>query len=500
MKAIAGGAERGPAAAVALTVSALAVLGFKLLTGQPLYEITVAVALVVVSAMAYKHLLAWRSLLGGLILIILFIPVRRYTLPGQLPFQLEPYRLFVAFLVLAWGSSLLIDPRVRLRRSGVEAPLGLFVAAVLASDVVNPARVSSLSGDVAKALTFFLSFYLVFYVFVSVVRTRSTLEQLVTLLTAGGSIVACLAIVESRTGYNVFSHLNRLIPFLQVHELPHLQGGRGDRLRTVASAEHAIALSALLVMLIPLAIYLLRKTGQRRWILSIVVLLLGALSTVSRTGILMLVALGVVFIWLRPRESKRCWPALVPLLLAAHFVLPGTLGPLKNSFFPQGGLVKEQEAAAGTRGSGRIADLGPSLHEAKQHLLLGEGYGTRIVDWGRANAPILDDQWLGTLLETGLVGVVALLWLFVRTIRRLGRRAKEDESVDGWLATGLAAAITAFAVGMFTYDAFAFIQVTFILFIMLGLSTTLLVRAPEPEPKRATNPDPDSQRVALSMS
>ena len=72
------------------------------------------VAAVVIATIAYRHILSWPSLVASLLLVILFIPIRRYTLPGDLPFELEPYRLLVAFLVLGWGSSLLIDPRVRL--------------------------------------------------------------------------------------------------------------------------------------------------------------------------------------------------------------------------------------------------------------------------------------------------------------------------------------------------------------------------------------------------
>ena len=36
--------------------------------------------------------IGWPRLIAALILIILFIPIRRYTLPANLPFQLEPYR------------------------------------------------------------------------------------------------------------------------------------------------------------------------------------------------------------------------------------------------------------------------------------------------------------------------------------------------------------------------------------------------------------------------
>jgi hypothetical protein len=68
----------------------------------------------------------------------------------------------------------------------------------------------------------------------------------------------------------------------------------------------------------------------------------------------------------------------------------------------------------------------------------------------------------------------AWLWLFVRSIRRLSREAREDDSDRGWLLVGLTASLTAFAVGMLSYDAFSFIQVTFMVFIFLGLADRAL--------------------------
>ena len=70
----------------------------------------------------------------------------------------------------------------------------------------------------------------------------------------------------------------------------------------------------------------------------------------------------------------------------------------------------------------------------------------------------------------GIAGTLAVLWLFARCIRRLSVAARGDPTEHGWLLTALAASIAAFAVGMFTFDSFAFAQVTFLLFIMIGLS------------------------------
>ena len=110
------------------------------------------------------------------------------------------------------------------------------------------------------------------------------------------------------------------------------------------------------------------------------------------------------------------------------------------------------------------------------HLTLGQGFGTRQTDRSEAgvNAPILDDQWLGTLLETGFFGLIAWFWLFSSFYRRMMRAARADDSPRGWLFAGLAASMLAFAVSMATYDTFSFIQVIIIAFMLIGLGAAAL--------------------------
>jgi polysaccharide biosynthesis protein PslJ len=468
-----------------------------LLVGGPLLLLTAAVVsgtsvrpaavlLVVgtVLALARPLAISWTRLLATLILIILFIPMRRYTLPASLPFQLEPYRIFVAFLVLAWGATLLVDRRLHLRRTGFEGPLIAVVGAAFASVIANPARVQATSSQVTKSLMFLLSFVLVLYLLVSTIRRLDEVDSLVKTLVVGGAIVSFFAIIEARTGFNVFNHLSRVIPILhggQISGPEFLRVGTGKS-RVFASAEHPIALSAALVMLAPLALYLARRYRQRRWLLCAGLIGIACASTVSRTAVVMFFAMIIVFVWLRPRETVRLWPALIPLLLAVHFVLPGTLGAIKNSFMPSGGLIAEQQAGSNLAGGGRLSKVGPALVLWKQEPLFGQGYGTQVVDLNAANvkANFFDDQWLGMLLATGVLGVFAWLWLFKRTVGRFAAEAKRDDSYRGWLLASIASAIVAYAVGMLTYDAFAFIQVTFLLFILIGLGSALLAERPTP--------------------
>jgi hypothetical protein len=435
-----------------------------------------AITAVVGLVATQRQLLAWPTLLGLIVAVILFIPIRRYTIGGGLPFLLEPYRVVVALVLACWLGALLVDPKTQARRTGLEPPVLAFAGAVLISLMLNIGLVTSLSGSVLKSVTFFASFFFIMYLAAAVITDRRQLDRLVVLLVVGATIVGLAGLFEWKTENNLFNHLGQVIPVLDLRgEGIATTPERGDRVRAYASAQHAIALGAALVMLMPFAIYLFRRSGKPIWLAAASVLTMGALATGSRTAILMLVVDLIVFLWLKRRATVRMLPLLLPLVIACQVVMPGTLGTFRALFFPKDGLVADEQGGQGT-GTGRLADVGPSLEQWRQKPFFGQGFGTRLTSQfdGKTNAIILDDQWLASLLEVGLVGVLALVWLLVRAVRRLKFHAKSDDSSFGWLLTAMAASITAFGIGMLTYDAFSFTQVTFLLFIVLGLSAGAL--------------------------
>jgi len=467
--------SRGPVAAAVVAVGAVLLLALGDLAGANMKVLAPVLGIALVASVAYKILLPWRSQLALIIFVIFFVPIKRYILPASLPFQLEPYRLVVGLVFVAWLTSLLIDRRVRLRSTAFDAPILAYLLCVVLSLLANPHRVAQLSTDVVKGLLFLATFFIVYYLVASIVTNRHDLDFVVRWLAGGGTVVAVSAIVESRTNFNVFNHLGSIMPFL--HFTGSTDLSRSGRLRVVASAQHPIALGAALMMLIPLSVYLARLTRHKRWWISAFLLLLGSLATSSRTSITMLGAMLLVYIASRARDLKRLWPAIIPLIAVVHFAIPGELGATFKAFFPQGGLIEEQKAAG--NGHGRIASFWPAMHnEVSKDPLFGEGFSTRIVTPTPStpvpNAKILDDQWLGSLCETGLAGIVTLAWLYATFIRRMRRASRGDDSPRAWLLVGAAAAVAAFAVGMFTYDAFAFIQVTFLLFITLGVGAVAL--------------------------
>jgi polysaccharide biosynthesis protein PslJ len=444
----------------------------------------------VIFAASHRWLLAWRTMLGAIILVILFIPIKRYELPVNLPLQLEPYRILVLATGTALVGSLLIDENLRWRPTPFDFPIAMIVLALLLSVLTRSSHIldEGVGEYVFRYCLFFISYIIVFYLMTLALTKRSDVEALVKLLVGGAAVVAIATIYQSRTGYNIFDHLGQWLP-LRFNGIPYTTD-RGGGARAYASAQHPIAMGAALMMLVPLGIYLARRTGQRRWVIATLLLLLGALATKSRTGIIMMVVL-IIAIWiLQPAPTRRMIPKLLPLLVVVHVALPGTLSTFKNTFFPSGGIVASETQTDATwrvnYGRGRIGEWNPALKEWSHTPLFGQGVGTRVNDLNdpKFNAPILDDQWLGSILDVGAFGLVALLWFFVLAVRKFGRVARRNETDDGWLMTALTASVASYAFGMLTFDAFNFVQVTMLMFLLVAFGTVML-RATTHEDERA---------------
>src|SRR4051812_12308529 len=100
MKAVAGKVGGGFTPA---TVAIICLLAFSLavVQGSPGAVKLLCPLLILVGVLlaSYRALFKWHNLLSTLLVVILFIPIRRYTLGSGLPFELEPYRLFVGLLL-----------------------------------------------------------------------------------------------------------------------------------------------------------------------------------------------------------------------------------------------------------------------------------------------------------------------------------------------------------------------------------------------------------------
>ena len=148
MKAVAGKVGGG---VTPTAVAIVCLLAFSLAVVQGPGAIKLIGPLLVIVGVilaSYRALFRWHNLLAMLLVVILFIPIRRYTLGGGLPFQLEPYRLFVGTPGSSGGSRRCSSTPACAFAQRLEGPLLAVTAVAFVTVLANIGSISS-SGDLA---------------------------------------------------------------------------------------------------------------------------------------------------------------------------------------------------------------------------------------------------------------------------------------------------------------------------------------------------------------
>jgi len=487
------GASAGPLAGVGRgrVIAAAAVLAAAVLAAVLLLPPLIAGGALLVLALLVifrRFVFAWTTALVLLVAVIMFVPARRYAIPIPLPFQLEPYRLVLGIVIVALVVALLTKPDFRWRPIAFGVPIAIMLVTVLVSFLVNGMALAN-SGLVETAIggiTQLLVMLSVFFAFRQLLRSERDVMLLITVLTWAGVIVSFFALIERVARTNVFLMLGSFLPLTLLRE-----GGdvsRAGAARAFGSAQHPIALAVALCLLIPLAIYLAkyavwpRNEINRRLVYAgaIIMLFGGVLAAISRTAVVVLGVMFLITLLLHPRVAAVLFAIAFPVVLLAAVVLPKAFDKMVLSFLDVDSLVASQYQSAGMGGAGRLADLEPAMREVAKQPFFGSGFGSRIVIGDEANSFILDNQFLGTLMETGALGVLGLaVFLLVPPVMLIrfafGQAAERRHAA---LAFTVAVAIAGYIAAIFFYDAFGFFQTFFILCMLLAVGAWLLTEAP----------------------
>lgn len=422
----------------------------------------------------------WTTMLFLYGAIVMFIPIRRYALPIPLPFALEPYRAIIVFLLIAVAVALMRRKSFRWQPVVWAGPIAIFLWTMLASMMFSSEYLAE-TELIWTGLSNLLQLALLTAT-AAIVRQMLTTERIVMaflqFIVIAGVVVGIFALIERVTRTNVFLLLGNFLPLTVMREAE--EAVRSGGARSYASAQHPIALAVLFCMIIPLAIYLMRFSPWPRnpvnrrvfYAIALGFLLLGLLTTISRTATVTLGVMLVVTLILRPRLGGILLAAAVPLAVIAAMVLPKLVETMILSFLDTDSLIASQLTSVGMAGQGRLADLEPALQEAAASPFFGTGLGSRIVEGDNANAYILDNQWLGTLMETGVLGVIGLIALFVwPAIRMLSfsfRSGAAESRV--FLTFAIAIAAVGYTTAMFLYDSFAFMQTLLMLMMLYAIA------------------------------
>ena len=133
-----------------------------------------------------KPVFTWPNAISALVLVIWFVPIKLYALPIELPFNLEPYRLFLLVLVFAWGIQIVIR-RGRLDAAGREVAILLLIGVAVVSTIVNFDSLSATADESpVNPVLYFISFLLLFALVASTIDRLPNVEQILRMLVVGG--------------------------------------------------------------------------------------------------------------------------------------------------------------------------------------------------------------------------------------------------------------------------------------------------------------------------
>ena len=306
------------------------------------------------------------------------------------------------------------------------------------------------------------------------VDSMDRLRVLLRRITFGVALVAIVGISQYIFKQDFVSPVFNWIPGLATNDVVAFAGHTSEftTLRRVSgTANHPIEFGVVLAMAYPLAAdYALTdraRSGIRRW-WQVAVILVAQPMAQSRSGILATAVASLVLLTAWPPPALRKMAAWAPAtLVALRFAFPGLLGTITGLF-----LHFQSDSSYQTRAE----DYGNVGSYIAEHPIFGRGFGTFLPQ----DFFFLDNQYLMTLIELGVVGLVAVLGVMFTGIVlsfRASRWALTPE--ERLLARSLCASIAGATLTLGTFDFFSFQMATGVLFLLLGCAGALwrLLRA-----------------------
>jgi O-antigen ligase len=393
------------------------------------------------------------------VFLVLLVVLPSRLVVGPLGAAGTPAQIFGIGMLIWWVTNRFVARNsAPALASPVKVAVLWFAAAVLASYIVATTRpidpIELRAAD--RALLSLCSWLGVIFVTSETLRSRIDLEILLRRMVTAGGALATLGIAQFVTGRQFINLI--VVPGLTAHAQLFALSRDGLN-RPAGTAAHPIEFGVVLAMILPFALYYAlenpARTMLRRWYP------VGALAfaipiSISRSAVL---GCAVALVMLLPTWSagrrRTTYVALVLLLGALYVSVPGLLGTFRNLFF---GISQDSSALSRTDSytiAGQFISRTP---------IFGRGFMTFLPSYR-----ILDNQYLGTMIDMGFVGLVTLLGLFVTglVVARDVRRRAVDRKTRA-LAQSFAASIAVAGFCSATFDALSFPMFVGIFCLVLG--------------------------------
>lgn len=283
------------------------------------------------------------------------------------------------------------------------------------------------------------------------------LEAPLRVLVMSGGLVALIGIVQFVTGDAIVDvvQIPGLTPNTQLTSIYD----RGGFTRAAGTSTHPIEFGVVLAMILPVALHFAFADTHRgrfaRWF-PVATIALAIPITISRSAIVgVVVALVVLMPTWPPARRRISYLVIAALLTGIYVAIPGMLGTLTRLFT---GISSDGSALSRTDSYALAFDF------IKDSPIVGRGLGTFLPQYR-----ILDNQYLGLLIEVGILGTGLLLMLFVTAMWTAVRtRAASTDPRARGIAQALLAMVAAGATTFATFDAFGFPQASSLVFLGIG--------------------------------
>jgi hypothetical protein len=428
-------------------------------------------------------------LFAAFLVILWLVPFNSIQLGVSLPIDAKLDRLVLPFLFAVWVFALAVGGPAapRLRMTLIHVGVAGFVAAAGLSVFVNAHDLNrTLEFDLAfKKITLLLSYVLLFVIVASSLR-RNEVQSFLKYNLILAVISALGTVYEYRFHYNVFYHLSdAVLPGIFQVDMRMLNAADDiGRPMTMGASEHPLEVAGMMTMAIPIALVSLLRTNDRRsrvlYTLAACILLAAAISTYRKTALLGPVAGVLTIAYFRRRELLRLAPLGFAALAVIHVLSPGALGSVLFQ-------LKPSRLGVSTV-SDRASDYDAVRPDLWSHLVFGRGYGS----YDHNNYRILDSEMLNRVVDTGIVGTLALVLMVVCIVVAARGVINSRHPVTAPIALMVAASAVSFLVLTFLFDVSSFPHVPYLLMVMVGLLAVVLTdEEDEPVPRAPARAVPD---------
>lgn len=398
------------------------------------------------------------GLLTLFILLLVAIPSR--LIVGPLGGAGTPAQILAMLLAGYWvATRIMRQPSRQTLRQPIRVAMLLLCAAIVISYIVANTR--AIDGTEMRAadvgMLLLVGWVGVAFATMDLIPTRADLDTVLRRLVFAGGALATLGLLQFVTKQPFTNYIE--IPGLRANTTLNSVYERGGLTRPAGTALHPLEFAAVLTMILPLALHYAilddTRSALRRWYPALVIG--GAIPiSISRSAVLSaIVVLAFILPTWPPLRRRYAYVAIVGLMAVLYLVVPGLIGTISDLFT---GISNEGSAQSRTNS---YALAGFFISHSP---LFGRGFGTFLPAYR-----ILDNQYLGMLIETGIVGLLCLLGVFATAITAAVRvRRGSDDEADRSLAQSLAAAVASACASLALFDGFSFPMAATLVFFLIG--------------------------------